>query len=203
MPNNKNHPKSLLSKRVLQIAILLVFSWLVVIGLFWGVAAYSLGHTQTMLLQIVANAVMLTGAVILGRQFRVTPVQFGKRKRWLGVFVLFAVVTLAVLGGKRGLTDVLVVSGLFFWTATSEEVLFRHYMYELIGSLTQRFTTQVTANSLLFALFHLPVAVMTGYWWVLATSFAFGVFATVLRRLTSGIGWPFLAHLFVDIVSEL
>jgi membrane protease YdiL (CAAX protease family) len=191
------------SRCVLQVGVLLVFSWLVAIGLLWSAAAYSLGHTQTMLLQVVANAVMLVGAVILGRRFKLAPVQCGKGKRWLGVFVLFAAVALVVLGGRRGLTDVLVASGLFFWTAISEEVLFRHYMYELIGSLTQRFTTQVVANSLLFALFHLPVAVMTGHWWVLATSFAFGVFATVLRRLTSGIGWPFLVHWFIDIVSEL
>lgn len=191
------------SRRVLQIGVLLVFGWLVAIGLLWGVAAYSLSDTQTMLLQVVANAVTLAGAVILGRHFKLAPVQFGKGKRWLGVFVLFAVVTLAALSEERGLTSVLLVSGVFFWTAIAEEVLFRHYMYELIGSLTQRFTTQVVANSLLFALFHLPVAVMTGHWWVLATSFAFGVFATVLRRLTSGIGWPVMVHWFIDIVSEL
>jgi membrane protease YdiL (CAAX protease family) len=191
------------SRCVLQVGVLLVFSWLVAIGLLWGVASYSPSDTQTMLLQVVANAATLVGAVILGRRFKLAPVQFGKGKRWLGVFVLFAVVTLAALSEERGLTSVLLVSGVFFWTATAEEVLFRHYMYELIGSLTQRFTTQVITNSLLFSLLHLPVAVMTGYWWVLATSFAFGVFATVLRRLTSGIGWPFLAHLFVDIVSEL
>ena len=203
MQNIKTHLRGLPSKRVLQMAILLVFGWVVAVCVLWGVEAYSLKGMHIPIAQVVANVVMLLGAVLIGRWFKIPPPLFGKGKQWLALSFAAAVAVLVFLGWDHGAIFTLSLGGLFVWTAISEEVVFRHYMYELIGTMTQRFSIQVMVNSLIFALFHLPVAVMTGYWWVLAISFAFGVFATVLRRLTSGIGWPFLAHWFVDIVSEL
>lgn len=120
---------------------------------------------------VTLNGVLLINNTIAGKPFVVEPQQ----------------------GFAGFLVAILLTSPL---QAAAEEVFFRGYLLQALGSLSANRWVGILASSLLFALFH---GVQNG--WLFASRFAFGVLAAVLVVYVGGLEAGIAAHVVNNVCA--